>query len=81
VDQAKRLKGLEQENFRPKRIVADQVLDLSILKEVYFHWTQEDDGLRDLVRRANAPAWKLRRHLVGERVLSRDSACRHVRPN
>jgi hypothetical protein len=39
VDQAKRLKGLEQENFRPKRIVADQVLDLSILQEVYFRWT------------------------------------------
>jgi hypothetical protein len=34
VDQAKRLKGLEQENLRLKRIVADQVLDLSILKEV-----------------------------------------------
>ena len=34
VDQAKRLKGLEQENLRPKRIVAVQALDLSILKEV-----------------------------------------------
>jgi len=34
VDQAKRLKGLEQENLRLKRIVADQALDLSILKEV-----------------------------------------------
>jgi putative transposase len=34
VDQAKRLKGLEQGNLRLKRMVADQALDLSILKEV-----------------------------------------------
>ena len=34
VDQAKELKGLEQENLRLKRIVADQAFDLSILKEV-----------------------------------------------
>jgi putative transposase len=34
VDQAKRLKSLEQENLRLKRIVADQAVDLSILKEV-----------------------------------------------
>ena len=34
VDQAKRLKALEQENLRLKRIVANQALDLSILQEV-----------------------------------------------
>ena len=34
VDQAKRLKVLEQENLRLKRIVANQALDLSVLKEV-----------------------------------------------
>ena len=34
VDQAKRLQALEQENLRLKRIVADQAVDLSILKEV-----------------------------------------------
>ena len=34
VDQAKRLKSLEQENSRLKRIVADLSLDNSILKEV-----------------------------------------------
>jgi len=34
VDHAKRLKTLEQENQRLKRMVADQALDLSILKEV-----------------------------------------------
>lgn len=34
VDQAKRLKELEQENLRLKRIVANQAIDLSILKEV-----------------------------------------------
>lgn len=34
VDQAKRLKALEQENLRLTRIVADQAVDLSILKEV-----------------------------------------------
>lgn len=33
VDQAKRLKGLEQENSRLKRLVADLSLDNSILKE------------------------------------------------
>ena len=34
VSQAQRLKQLEKENQRLKRIVADQALDLSILKEV-----------------------------------------------
>ncbi len=34
VDQARRLKGLEKENARLKRVVADQALELSILKEV-----------------------------------------------
>ena len=34
VDQAKRLKALEKENTRLKKLVADQALDMSILKEV-----------------------------------------------
>ena len=34
LDQAKRLKTLEQENARLKRVVADQALDNLILKEV-----------------------------------------------
>jgi putative transposase len=34
VDQAKRLKMLEQENARLKRLVADKELDILILKEV-----------------------------------------------
>ena len=34
LDQAKRFKELEQENTRLKRIVADQQIDISILKEV-----------------------------------------------
>jgi transposase-like protein len=34
VDQAKRLKHLERENTRLKKVVADQALDISILKEV-----------------------------------------------
>ena len=33
VDQAKRLKDLERENSRLKKIVADQALDNAILKE------------------------------------------------
>ena len=33
VDQAKRLKDLEQENGRLKRVVANQALDIAILKE------------------------------------------------
>lgn len=34
VDQAKRLKELERENMRLKKVVADQALDIAILKEV-----------------------------------------------
>jgi len=34
MDQAHRLKELERENVRLKRLVADQALDISILKEV-----------------------------------------------
>jgi len=34
VSQARRLKDLKQENQRLKKLVADQALDLSILKEV-----------------------------------------------
>ncbi|UCF67417.1 MAG: transposase [Acidobacteriota bacterium] len=34
VDQAKRLKALERENSRLKKVVADQALDIAILKEV-----------------------------------------------
>jgi putative transposase len=34
VDQARRLKQLEAENAKLKRLVADQALDLAILKEV-----------------------------------------------
>jgi putative transposase len=34
VDQVKKLKDLEKENARLKKLVADQALDLSILKEV-----------------------------------------------
>ena len=33
LDQAKRLKELEKENSRLKRVVADQALDIAILKE------------------------------------------------
>jgi putative transposase len=34
ADDAKRLKELERENQRLKRIVADQALDIDMLKEV-----------------------------------------------
>ena len=34
VDQAKRLKQLEKENGQLKRIIADQALDMAILREV-----------------------------------------------
>ena len=34
VDQAKRFKQLQQENARLKKLVADQALDIQILKEV-----------------------------------------------
>lgn len=34
LSEAKRLKGLEEENRRLKKLVADQALDIQILKEV-----------------------------------------------
>lgn len=34
IDQVKKLKELEKENTRLKRVVAEQALDISILKEV-----------------------------------------------
>ena len=34
IDQAKRYKELERENARLKKLVADQALDISMLKEV-----------------------------------------------
>jgi len=34
INQAKRLKELEKENARLKKLVADQALDLAILKDV-----------------------------------------------
>jgi len=34
VSEARRMKGLEEENRRLKRLVADQALDIQILKEV-----------------------------------------------
>ena len=34
ADDAKRLKDLEKENARLKRLVADQALDIDMLKEV-----------------------------------------------
>jgi len=34
MDQAKRLKDLEEENRRLKKVVAEQALDISILREV-----------------------------------------------
>jgi len=34
INQAKRLKKLEKENARLKKLVADQALDLAILKDV-----------------------------------------------
>lgn len=34
LDQARRLKDLEKENGRLKKLVADQALDISILREV-----------------------------------------------
>ncbi len=33
-DDVKRLKALEAENVRPKKLVADQALDIQVLKEI-----------------------------------------------
>ncbi len=45
IDQAKRLKKLEKENVRLKRIVADQALDMSNLKDVAEGNTEPDSAL------------------------------------
>ncbi|MBK7390202.1 MAG: transposase [Bacteroidetes bacterium] len=34
ADELRRLKDLEQENFRLKRIVADQAIDIQVLKDI-----------------------------------------------
>lgn len=59
VDQAKRLKSLEQENVRLKKLVADLSLDNSILKEVAAGncCARPDDGKRSCRFR---PSWPCR---------------------
>ena len=54
-DEAQRLKALEQENARLKRIVAEQALDISMLKDL------------SPARRRDAVAYLCRRHKVSER--------------
>ncbi len=62
VDQAKQLKDLEKENTQLKRIVADQALDMVILKDVAsgkfcaranagapFRWPARDTGCPSVV--------------------------------
>ena len=66
LDQAKRLKALEQENTRLKRLVADQALDNMILKEV------ASGTLLSPSRRAN-PAVVRAQHRLG---VSERRACR-----
>ena len=44
LDQAKRLKALEQENLRLKKLVADQALDNAILTEVAMSGTMVEVG-------------------------------------
>ena len=45
LDQAKRLKALEQENLRLKKLVADQALDNAILKEGFLTQTYARSGV------------------------------------
>jgi hypothetical protein len=40
-DEAQRLKALEQENSRLKKIVAEQALDISLLKDLQREWRLE----------------------------------------
>jgi hypothetical protein len=53
-DEAQRLKALEQENARLKRIVAEQALDISLLKDLPLDW--------------RVVAWAPARHSVAVRV-------------
>ena len=59
-DDAKRLKELEKENSRLKRIVADQTLDIDMLKEIALENSEPDAP----ARRSGAPDGALQR--VGE---------------
>ena len=62
LDQAKRLKALEQENTRLKRLVADQALDNAILKR----WPRETSEPVPATRgRAAGPAAAVRLRAAG----------------
>ena len=65
-DAAHRLKALEAENARLKRIVADQALDIPMLKDL-------QSGKWSPIRRHDAVAFLVRRHRVSER-----RACRVI---
>jgi putative transposase len=66
-DEATRLKALEQENARLKRIVAEQALDISMLKG------SAEGKMVTPSRRRDAASYLCRRHRVSER-----RACRLV---
>ena len=89
LDQAKRLKELERENGRLKKLVADQALDNMILKEVASgnfcarpddarRWTLSDAGWAS---RSGGPAGGWARHgrrtviVKGVQMTSLDSSC------
>jgi transposase-like protein len=55
LDQAKRLKELEQENARLKRLVADLTLDKQILEEVTKKTSEPDEASRSCGSRSRAP--------------------------
>ena len=57
VDQARRLKQLEKENVRLKKIVAEKELDLSILKEVAEGKLLSPARRRDAVEQCSAGGW------------------------
>jgi putative transposase len=60
-DEAQRLKALEQENSRLKKIVAEQALDISLLKDL------QRGKLVSPARRRDAVRFLVRRRRVSER--------------
>lgn len=59
-DEAKRLQLLEQENSRLKRIMADQALDISMLRDL-------QRGNSEPARRRDTVVYLVKRHKVSER--------------
>jgi len=71
VDQAGKLKELERENARLKRVVADQALDIAILKEAASGNLRARPGDDELSSRSQVEGWRVN-HWRFERLWRRE---------